>query len=64
MDREFDQSKIKLGKAFAAEQKLREFKKLLFERKVLDKQMTKKRIKPIKLIQKATNNLNKIKLVK
>ena len=55
-------SKVRGGKAFA-EQKIREFNKLLLKSKVLDKKL-KKRIKINKLIQKATNNLNNIKPVK
>ena len=51
-------SKIRGGKAFAVEQKIRDFKRLLLKSKNNDKR-NKVRIKPLKLIQKATNNLNK-----
>ena len=45
------------GKAFAAEQKIREFKKLLLRSKRLEKQRGK-RIKPNDLIRKAAENMN------
>ena len=45
------------GKAFAAEQKIREFKKLLLRSKRLEKQRGK-RIKPNDLIRKAAQNMN------
>ena len=51
-------SKIRGGKAFAVEQKIRDLKRLLLKSKNNDKR-NKVRIKPLKLIQKATNNLNK-----
>ena len=56
-------SKVRGSKDFAAEQKIREFKKLLFQTKALDKRL-KKRIIPKKFIQKATNHLKNIKSVK
>ena len=46
-------------KAFTTEQ-IRELKKLLFRTKALGKRF-KKRIKPKKLIEKATNNMNSVK---
>ena len=51
-------SKNRGGKAFEAEQKVRYLKRLLLKSKNNDKR-NKVRIKPLKLIQKATNNLNK-----
>ena len=51
-------SKIRGGKAFAVEQKIRDLKRLLLKSKNNDKR-NKVRIKPLKPIQKATNNLNK-----
>ena len=55
--------KVCRDKAFAAKQKIREFKKLLFKIKTKEKRV-KRRIRPNKLTQKATNNLNKVKSVK
>ena len=51
------------GKAFAAEQKIREFKKLLYKSKRIEKRKGN-RINSNKLIEKATNNLNRTKSVK
>ena len=51
-------SKIRCGKAFAAEQKIRDLKRLLLKSKNNGKR-NKVGIKPLKLIQKVTNNLNK-----
>ena len=48
------------GKDFAAEQKIREFKKLLFKTKNLYKK-SKKKIKPNEIIKKVTVNMNKTK---
>ena len=48
------------GKAFAPEQKIREFKKILQKSKRMNKSTSTKRIEPKKLIQHATNNLNSI----
>ena len=45
-------TKIRGGKTFAAEQKIREFKKILLRRKRFEK-MKKKRIKPNQLIKNA-----------
>ena len=57
-------SKVRGGKAFAAEQKIREFKKILLKSKRFEKGKGK-RIKPNNLIKKSSskyeqNNLNKI----
>ena len=52
--------KIRGEKAFAAEQKIREFKKLLLKSKRLHKSTSSRRLEPKKLIQKAVNNMNKI----
>ena len=78
-DREFQQTKIKQlikeynvdmyntnlrgGKAFAAEQKIRELKKLLLRGKRIQKS-SKKGVKPNDLIKKATFNLNNIRSTK
>ena len=51
------------GKAFVAEQKIRQFKKKLLRSKRVEKYNTK-RIKPNDLIKKATFNLSNVKLVK
>ena len=51
-------SKVRDGKAFAAEQKIRDLKRLLLKSKN-NKKRNKNRLNPLKLIQKATNNLNK-----
>ena len=75
-DKEFHQTKIKKlnkeydvemyctklrgGKAFAAEQKIRELKKLLLRSKRIQK-LQEKRVKSNELIKKATFNLNNIK---
>ena len=53
-------SKVRGGKTFAAEQKTRQFKKMLYKTKALDKRLNKKIKKP-KHIQKARNNLNNTK---
>ena len=47
------------GKAFAAEQKIREFKKILFKSKRLHKVTKGKRLDSKKLIRKAVENMNK-----
>ena len=52
-------TKIRGGKVFAAEQKIRELKKLPLKGKRLHKS-TSRRLEPKKLIQRAVNNLNKI----
>ena len=50
-------TKIRGGKAFAAEQKIREFKKILLRSKRLGKERGK-RLKPNDLIKKAAQNMN------
>ena len=50
-------------KGFAAEQKNREFKKILFRTKALQK-IKGKRLQPNKLIAKVTNNLDNVRSVK
>ena len=60
---EMFRTRVRGGKAFAAEQKIREFKKLL--RKI--KSLYKKngwRVKPNELIKKTTTNMNKTKTTK
>ena len=49
--------KVRGGKAFAAEQKIREFKKILLRSKWFEK-LRKNRIKPNDLIRKAAQNMN------
>ena len=44
-------TKIRGGKAFAAEQKIREFKKLLLKSKSLHKSTSSRRLEPKKIIQ-------------
>ena len=56
-------TKVRGGKAFAAEQKIREFKKLLLKMKDLYKK-SKKGIKPNEIIRKVTANMNKTKTQK
>ena len=51
-------TKLRGGKAFAAEQKIREFKKLLLKTKRLTKGGGK-RLKPLKVIKNVVENLNK-----
>ena len=51
-------TKVCGGKAFAAEQKIREFKKILLRGKRFEK-LGKNRIKPNDLIRKAAQNMNK-----
>ena len=50
-------TKIRGGKAFAAEQKIGQFKKLLLKGKRLEKE-SKKRLKPLQLIANVTKNMN------
>ena len=53
-------SRLRSGKAFAAEQKIREFKKILFKSRSLHKIFKKnKRLNSKKIIQKAVENMNK-----
>ena len=56
-------TRVRGGKAFAAEQKTREFKKLLLKVKTLYKK-NKTKIKPNELIKKVTMNMNKTKTAK
>ena len=50
-------TKVRGGKAFAAEQKIREFKKILLRSKCFEKN-SNKRIRPNDLIKKAAQNMN------
>ena len=50
-------TKVRGGKAFAAEQKIREFKKILLKSKRFEK-FRKNRLKSNELIKKATQNMN------
>ena len=50
-------TQLRGGKAFAAEQKIREFRKISLRSKRFQK-MKKKRMKPNELIKKATQNMN------
>ena len=50
-------TRLRGGKAFAAEQKMREFKELLLRSKRLEKQKGK-RLKPNDLIKKVTQHMN------
>ena len=52
--------KIRGGKAFAAEQNIREFKKLLLKSKRLHKPTCSRRLEPKKILQRAVDNMNKI----
>ena len=52
-------TKVKGGKAFKAEQKIREFKNLLFKSKKLNKATKMGRVDPRKLIRNAVQNMNK-----
>ena len=56
-------TRIRGGKAFAAEQKIRESKKLLLKTKNLYKKSMKK-IRPNEIIRKVTTNMNKTKTQK
>ena len=56
-------TKIRGGKAFAAEQKIREFKKILFRIKKTYKRMNK-RLNSTKLIKKTVQNMNNTKSIK
>ena len=56
-------TKLRGGKAFAAEQKIREFKKMLLKLKDLFKKAGKQ-IKPNEIIKKVTLNINKTKTQK
>ena len=50
--------RVRGGKAYAAEQKIREFKKLLFRSKRLLKATSNKRFDSRKLIRKVVENMN------
>ena len=56
-------AKFRGGKAFATDQKIREFKKLLWRSKCFDK-IKKKRIRPLQLIKNAAENMNTTSSVK
>ena len=56
-------TKIRGGKAFAAEQKIREFKKILFRIKKTYKRINK-RLNSTKLIKKTVQNMNNTKSIK
>ena len=57
-------TKLRGGKAFAAEQKIREFKKLLFKSKQLHKATKTGRLDPRKLIRNVVQNMNNVNLQK
>ena len=50
--------KVRRGKAFAVEQKIREFKTILLRSRRFEKKKKKKRLKPTELIKKAAQNMN------
>ena len=52
-------SRVRGGKAYATEQKIREFKNLLFRSKRLHKETSTKRFNSRKLIRKAAENMEK-----
>ena len=62
-DIEMFSTRLRGGKAFAAEQKIREFKKILLKMKNLYKR-NKKKINANEIIRKATANMNKTKTTK
>ena len=53
-------TKLRGGKALAAEQKIREFKKLLFKSKWLHKATKTGKLDPRKLIQNAVQSMNNV----
>ena len=53
-------TKLRGGKAFAAKQKIREFKKLLFKSKRLHKATKTGRLDPRKLIRNAVQNMSNV----
>ena len=67
LNNEFDiemfRTKVRGGKVFTAEQKIREFKKILVRSKRFEKKR-KNRIKPNNLIKKAAQNMNETILTK
>ena len=54
-------SRVQSGKAYAAEQKIKEFKKLLFKSKHVHKATSNKRFDSRKLICSAVENMNNIR---
>ena len=62
-DVEMFSTRLRGGKAFAAEQKIREFKKILLKMKIFFKK-NKKKINANQIIKRATTNMNKTKTVK
>ena len=56
-------TRLRGGKAFAAEQKIREFKKMLLKVKTFY-QRSKTKLKPNEIIRKVTANINKTKTTK
>ena len=56
-------TRLHSGKAFAAEQKIRVFKKLLLRGKRLEKQYGR-RLKPLDLIRKVTQHMNNVNSTK
>ena len=59
---EMHSTKLREGKAFAAEQKIREFKKILLKSKIIIKDKGSdggERLNPKEIIRKATSNMNK-----
>ena len=56
-DVEMFHTRVRGGKAFAAEQKIGQFKKLLLKGKRLEKE-SRKRLKPLQLISNVTKNMN------
>ena len=57
-------TKLRGGKGFATEQKIREFKKLFFKGKQLHKATKTGRLDPRKLIRNAVQNMNNVNLQK
>ena len=57
-------TRVRGGKAYAAKQKIREFKKRLFQSKRLHKATSTKHFDSRKLIHKAVENMNSIKFQK
>ena len=58
---------IRGGKAFAAEQKIRELKKRIFRLKSLEKRSGKSKTRPLKsyeIIRKSINNMNSLRPTK
>ena len=55
---------IRGSKAFAAEQKIRELKKRIFRFKSLEKRLSKKRVKPLEIIQEVVLNMNSLSSAK